>query len=171
MPKQIRERSASQAPASVRRNHVSAELFKMMAEGDMLQVPYRSSAQALTDLVGGQVQVMFGSMPSSIEYIRRQIARAGGDNCKPVGCVAGPLDCEWFRSRIRGQWLVWPGAPRNNPSQIVDFLNEEINAALVAPKRKAQPRTPAAYRYSGPTVVTWLPMRLRRGARSSGSPA
>src|SRR5439155_8530110 len=50
--------------------HLSGELFKMMAGADMVHVPYRGGAPALTDLIGGQVQVYFSSMPSSIEYIR-----------------------------------------------------------------------------------------------------
>ena len=57
--------------------HLSGELFKMMTGVDMVHVPYKGSAPALTDLLGGQVQVMFGTMPSSIEYIRAGRQRAG----------------------------------------------------------------------------------------------
>jgi tripartite-type tricarboxylate transporter receptor subunit TctC len=58
--------------------HVAGELFKMMAGINMLHVPYRGEAPALTDLIGGQVQVMFTTMPSSIEYIRADTLRAVG---------------------------------------------------------------------------------------------
>src|SRR6266436_722178 len=57
-------------------DHLSGELFKMMTGVNMLHVPYRGTAQALTDLIAGQVQVIFGSLPASIEYIRAGRLRA-----------------------------------------------------------------------------------------------
>ena len=76
MPRPIRARSTWRRPASEAAAHVAGELFKMMTGVDMVHVPYRGAAPALTDLLGGQVQVMFGTMPSSIEYIRAGKLRA-----------------------------------------------------------------------------------------------
>ena len=75
-------------------SHVAGELFKMMAGVDMVHVPYRGSAPALTDLLGGQVQVMFDPLPSSIEHIRAgQAAAAGGDHDDAFGGDSGCPDC------------------------------------------------------------------------------
>ena len=77
---------------------LSGELFKMMAGVDMVHVPYRGAAPALIDLLGGQVQVMFDTMPSSIEHIRAGKLRAlGGDHRDALGSAAGRAD----RGRIR----------------------------------------------------------------------
>ena len=69
-------------------DHMAGGLFKMMAGIDMLHVPYRGSAPALTDLLAGQVQVMFASMPSAIEYVRASNPCACGDHRRTFGCVA-----------------------------------------------------------------------------------
>jgi tripartite-type tricarboxylate transporter receptor subunit TctC len=57
-------------------SHVSGELFKMLTHVDMIHVPYRGQGPAVTDLIGGQVQVMFGTMPTTVEYIRSRSLRA-----------------------------------------------------------------------------------------------
>ncbi len=119
--------------------HLSGELFKMMTGVDMLHVPYRGEAPALTDLLGGQVQVMFGIMPSSIEHLRtgrlRPLAVTSATRSKALpeiptigDFVAGYEASTWFGI----------GAPKNTPGEIVDKLNGAINAALADPKLKAR---------------------------------
>jgi tripartite-type tricarboxylate transporter receptor subunit TctC len=119
--------------------HVAGELFKMLAGVEMRHVPYRGAAPALTDLLGGQVQVMFDIMPSSIEYIRAGKLRALGvttatrsealPNIPTVGdSVPGYEASAW----------LGVGAPRNTPAPIVDRLNREINAVLSDPRMKAR---------------------------------
>ena len=76
MPRPIRARSTWRSAGNGTAAHVAGELFKMMTGVDMVHVPYRGGAPALTDLLGGQVQVMFGAMPASIEYIRAGKLRA-----------------------------------------------------------------------------------------------
>ncbi len=119
--------------------HLSGELFKMMTGVDMLHVPYRGEAPALTDLLGGQVQVMFGIMPSSIEHLRtgrlRPLAVTSATRSKALpeiptigDFVAGYEASTWFGI----------GAPKNTPADIVAKLNGAINAALADPKLKAR---------------------------------
>ena len=85
-------------------HHLSGELFKMMTGVNMVHVPYRGAAPALTDLLGGQVQVMFDTMPSSIEHIRAGKLRAiGGDNSNALGGAAGRPDRRRFRAGLRGE--------------------------------------------------------------------
>ena len=112
----------------------------MMTGVDMVHVPYRGAAPALTDLLGGQVQVMFDTMPASIELHQgRQAARAGGDRprrarrrCRTSRPWA--ISCRATR-RARG---IGIGAPKNTPAEIIDKLNKEINAGLADPKIKAR---------------------------------
>ena len=119
--------------------HLTGELFKMMTGVDMVHVPYRGAAPALTDLIGGQVQVMFGDMPSSIEHIRAGTLRPLAvtttarsealPDLPPVGdFVPGYEASTWYGL----------GAPANTPAEIVDKLHKEINAALSDPKIKAR---------------------------------
>jgi tripartite-type tricarboxylate transporter receptor subunit TctC len=119
--------------------HLTGELFKMMTGVDMVHVPYRGAAPALTDLIGGQVQVMFGDMPSSIEHIRAGTLRPLAvtttarsealPDLPPVGdFVTGYEASTWYGL----------GAPANTPAEIVDKLHKEINAALSDPKIKAR---------------------------------
>jgi tripartite-type tricarboxylate transporter receptor subunit TctC len=119
--------------------HLAGELFKIMTGVDMVHVPYRGDAPALTDLVGGQVQVMFGNMPSSIEHIR-----AG--NLRPLAVTTATRsealpDLPPVGDFVPGyEASTWQGlgAPGNTPAEIVDKLNKEINAALSDPKIKAR---------------------------------
>ena len=86
---------------------MAGELFKMMTGVDMVHVPYRGAAPALTDLLGGQVQVMFDGTASSIEYIRTGKLRAlGGDHCDAFGGAAGCPDRGRIRAGLRGERLV-----------------------------------------------------------------
>jgi tripartite-type tricarboxylate transporter receptor subunit TctC len=119
--------------------HVAGELFKMLAGVEIRHVPYRGAAPALTDLLGGQVQVMFDIMPSSIEHIRSGKLRA-----LAVTTVARseafpdlPTVGDFVPGYEASAWLG-VGAPRNTPADIVEKLNKEINAGLSDPKMKAR---------------------------------
>ena len=87
--------------------HLSGELFKMMTGVKMTHVPYKGSAPALTDLIGGQVQVMFDNLPSSIgAHQGRQAARAGGDHGERVGRTAGRADRRRDGAGLRGERVL-----------------------------------------------------------------
>ena len=119
--------------------HLSGELFKMMAGVDMLHVPYRGTAPALTDLLGGQVQVMFGTMTGSIEYIRtgtlRALAVTTATRAEALPDV--PTVAEFVPGYEASTWYGI-GAPKNTPTETIDKLNKEINAGLADSKMKAQ---------------------------------
>jgi tripartite-type tricarboxylate transporter receptor subunit TctC len=120
-------------------SHLAGELFKIMAGVDMVHVPYRSAGPALTDLLGGQVQVMFPSTVSSIGYIRagrlRALAVTTATRLEALPDV--PTMAEFLTGYEATGW-VGIGAPKNTPVEIVDKLNKEINAALADPKMKAR---------------------------------
>ena len=119
--------------------HMSGELFKMMAGMNLVQVPYRGSPPALTDLIGGQVQVYFVPTPPSIEYIRAGKLRALAVTTA-VRSQALP-DVPTVGDFLPGYWASnWVGvvAPKNTRAEIVERLNKEINAALADPKMKAR---------------------------------
>jgi tripartite-type tricarboxylate transporter receptor subunit TctC len=119
--------------------HVTGELFKMMAGVNLVHVPYRGNGPALTDLLGGQVQVMFPSAPSSIEYVRTGKVRGlAVTTAKRSPALA---DIPALSESLPGyQAPQWYGvvARRGTPAGIVDKLNAEINAALADPKMKAR---------------------------------
>jgi tripartite-type tricarboxylate transporter receptor subunit TctC len=119
--------------------HLSGELFKMMAGVNMIHVPYRGEALALTDLLGGQVQVMFGTMPASIEYIRagklRPLAVTTASRLEALPDI--PTVGEFVAGYEASGWQGL-GAPKNTPADIVDKLNKEVNTGLVDPKLKAR---------------------------------
>jgi tripartite-type tricarboxylate transporter receptor subunit TctC len=119
--------------------HICAELFKTMTGVNMVHVPYRGSPQALTDLIGGQVQVMFDIMATSIEHIRTgklralAVTTAMRQDALPNVPAVGEFVAGYEASGWAGI-----GAPANTPADIVEKLNKEINAALADPKIKAQ---------------------------------
>ncbi len=119
--------------------HVAGELFKMMAGVDMTHVPYRSAGPALTDLIGGQVQVMFDSLPASIEHIRtgrlRALAVTTATRLDALPDIPTVAD---FVPGYEASAVHGIGAPKNTPTEIVDRLNKEINAALADPKMVAR---------------------------------
>jgi len=119
--------------------HLSGELFKMMARVNMVHVPYRGEAPALTDLLGGQVQVMFGTVPASIEYVRADKLRALAVTSARRSEVLPDLSTvgEFVPGYETSAW-AGVGAPKNTPAEIVDKLNEAINAGLPDPKLKAR---------------------------------
>ena len=119
--------------------HVAGELFKMMAGVNLVHVPYRGAGPALTDLLGGQVQVMFATMSSSVQYIRADKLRALAV-CAVIRSEALP-DIPPVSDFVAGyEASTWygVGAPRDTPTEIVGKLNKEINAALADPKMKAR---------------------------------
>src|SRR5262249_20218120 len=120
-------------------SHLFGELFKMMAGVDMVHVPYRSAGPALTDLLGGQVQVMFPTTVSSIEYIKtgRLRALAVTTATRSDALPDIPTVGEFVAGYEASAWLGI-GAPKATPVKIVDKLNKEINAALADPKMKAK---------------------------------
>jgi tripartite-type tricarboxylate transporter receptor subunit TctC len=119
--------------------HLSAELFKMMTGINMLHVPYRGGAPALTDLLGGQVQVMFDIIPGSIETIRagkvRALAVTTATRSEALPEIPPLAD---FLPGFEASTWFGVGAPKNTPVEIVDRLNSEINAGLAEPKLKAR---------------------------------
>jgi tripartite-type tricarboxylate transporter receptor subunit TctC len=119
--------------------HITPELFKMMAGVNMVHVPYRGVAPALTDLLGGQVQVLFANRAQSIQYIRAgklralAITTATRLEALPDIPTIGEFVPGYEASSVFGL-----GAPKNTPAEIIDKLNKEINAALADPKFKAR---------------------------------
>src|SRR5262245_7278544 len=119
--------------------HIAGELFKMMVGVNMVHVTYRGGGPALTDLLGGQVQVMFPGTVASIEYIRagRLRALAVTTATRSEALPGIPIMGEFVPGYEASQWFGI-GAPKNTPADIVDKLNTEINAGLADPKIKAR---------------------------------
>jgi tripartite-type tricarboxylate transporter receptor subunit TctC len=119
--------------------HLSGELFKAMTGVDMVHVPYRGSAPAVTDLLSGRVQVMFDNMPSSISHIKagtlRVLAVTTATRSPELPDV--PTVGETVKGYEASAWFGM-GAPKNTPSEIVARLNGEINAILEEPAIKAR---------------------------------
>src|SRR5262247_2468192 len=120
-------------------SHIAGELFKMMAGVNLVHVPYRSGGPALTDLLGGQVQVYFPSTPASIEYIRagklRALAVTSGTRLDVLPDI--PTVAEFVPSYEASFWFG-VGVPKDTPAEIIETLNKEINAGLADPKLKAR---------------------------------
>ena len=127
------------SPGSGTPPHTAGELFKMMTGVDMVHVPYRGNAPALNDLLGGQVQVTFASMPSSIEYVRagklRALAVTTATRSEALPDV--PTVGEFVPGYEESGW-TGVGAPKTTPVEIVEKLNKAINAGLADPKLKAR---------------------------------
>jgi tripartite-type tricarboxylate transporter receptor subunit TctC len=119
--------------------HVSGELFKMMAGVDMVHVPYRGAGPALTDLLGGQVQVFFGGISASIEHIRAGKLRALAVTTATRSAVIPDIPTVGdFVPGYEASAFYGVGAPANTPMEIIDKLNKEINAGLADAKIKAR---------------------------------
>jgi tripartite-type tricarboxylate transporter receptor subunit TctC len=120
-------------------SHVAGELFKMMAGIDLVHVPYRGGGPALTDLLGGQVQVYFATTVASIEYIRagrlRALAVASATRSERLPDI--PTVGEFVPGYEAPTWYGL-GTPKNTPAEIVAKLNKEINAALADPNMKTR---------------------------------
>jgi tripartite-type tricarboxylate transporter receptor subunit TctC len=119
--------------------HVAGELFKAMTGVNIVHVPYRGQGQAMTDLLGGQVQVMFDPVVSSIAHIRagklRPLAVTTSTRSELLPDI--PTVSEFVPGYEASVWFG-AGAPHDTPTEIVDRLNNEINAGLADPKIKAR---------------------------------
>ena len=120
-------------------HHVYGELFKMMTGVDMLHVPYRGGGPALTDLLAGQVPLMFDTLATSIEHIRaaklRALAVTSATRSEVLPDIPPVGD---FVPGYEGTGWQGVGAPRNTPPEIISKLNAEINAGLADPRMKAR---------------------------------
>jgi tripartite-type tricarboxylate transporter receptor subunit TctC len=119
--------------------HVAGELFKMMTGLDMLHVPYRGGAPAMTDLISGQVQVMFEPVAGPLEHIRagRLGALAVTTATRSAALPDLPTVGEFVPGYEASSWYGI-GAPKGTPAEIVDTLNKAVNAGLADPKLKAR---------------------------------
>jgi tripartite-type tricarboxylate transporter receptor subunit TctC len=139
--------------------HLAGELFKMMAGVNLVHVPYRGNAPALSDLIAGQVEVLFPSAASSIEYVKtsklRGLAVTGAtrSDALPDLPTVGDSIPGYEASSIYGI-----GAPRNTPAEIVDKLNKEVNGAR-------RPQNEGAPRRSRWHAAVWIAGRLRQADR------
>jgi tripartite-type tricarboxylate transporter receptor subunit TctC len=119
--------------------HLSGELFKIMAGVQLTHVPYRGSAPALTDMISGQVQVMFDNMPSSLPHVQGgklralAVTTATRSEALPDVPTVGETVPGYEASAFFGM-----GAPKGTPPEIIERLNKEINAALADPRIKAK---------------------------------
>ena len=135
--------------------HMASELFQLMTGLDLVDVPYRGGAPALTDLLAGEVQVIFDNLPTSLEYIRTGKVRPLGVTTATRSDVLPdlPTVSEFVPGYEVSSWFG-VGVPRNTPTEIVDKLNMEINVGLADPKMKQRiaqmssvplPLTPAEF--------------------------
>jgi tripartite-type tricarboxylate transporter receptor subunit TctC len=120
-------------------SHVAGELFQMMAGVGMVHVPYRGMAPAFSDLIAGQVQVVFGALTSSVEYVKggrlRALAVTTAKRSEALPDI--PTVAEFVPGYEASQWYG-VGAPKNTPIEIVDKLSKAINAGIANPKMKAR---------------------------------
>jgi tripartite-type tricarboxylate transporter receptor subunit TctC len=120
-------------------SHMAGELFKMMAGVNLVHVPYRGQGPAMTDLLGGQLQVIFATTPGTTEFVRigKLHALAVTTATRAEALPEVPPLADFLPGYEASQWYGL-GAPKNTPAEIVDRLNREVNAALVDPKMKAR---------------------------------
>jgi tripartite-type tricarboxylate transporter receptor subunit TctC len=147
-------------------SHVGGELFKLSTGVDMLIVPYRGGAPALTDVIGGQVQVYFSYLPESIESVRAGKVRALAVTTatRSPALPDLPMVGDFVPGFEASSWQGI-GAPRNTPADIVTRLNSEVNAALADPAIKARladlgstprPMSPQAFEtFIGGEIEKW----------------
>jgi tripartite-type tricarboxylate transporter receptor subunit TctC len=119
-------------------SHLAGELFKMLTGINLVHIPYRGQPAALTDLLGGQVQVSFAPMPPTIEHVRGGKLRAlAVTSVMRLDVLAGvPALAEFVPGYEASTWSGL-GAPRNTPAAAIDKLNREINAGLADPRLRA----------------------------------
>jgi tripartite-type tricarboxylate transporter receptor subunit TctC len=117
--------------------HVAGELLKMMAGVDLVHVPYRGEAVAMPDLVNGQVQVMFGVVPSSLAYIKSgQLRALAVTSSKRLEVLPDVPAMDEFLPGYEASGWYGIAAPAATPGEIVGKLNKEINAGLADAKTK-----------------------------------
>jgi tripartite-type tricarboxylate transporter receptor subunit TctC len=119
--------------------HMSGELFKMMTGINMVHVPYRGGAPALTDLIAGQVQVMFDNIPTSADHVRsgrlRGLAVTGAERSQVLPDL--PTVAEFLPGYEASAWYGL-GAPKDTPAAIVERINAAVNAILADPASQAR---------------------------------
>jgi tripartite-type tricarboxylate transporter receptor subunit TctC len=130
--------------------HLSGELFKMMAGVDLVHVPYRGEALAITDLIAGQVQVMFGTTAVSNEHIKAGKVRALALTTAMEGAADIPVMSEFLPGYEASFWTGL-GAPKSTPPDVIEKLNRQINLAL------ADPRIVARFADLGGSVLAGSP--------------
>ena len=119
--------------------HLAGELLKSMAGIDMVHIPYRGTAPALADLLGGQVQVLFLNPAASIQYIKAGKMRAlAVTSATRLQALPELPTVSEFLPGFEATLFYGLGAPKNTPAEIIDKLNKEINVALADPKIKAR---------------------------------
>ena len=128
-----------ESPGAGTSSHLAGELFKLMTGLNMVHIQYRGNGPALIDLLAGQVQVGFDTMPASIEYIRARKLRAlAVSTVTRSGALPDlPTVTEFVPGYESSGWFGF-GAPSKTHAEIVDKLNQEINAGLADPKLRAQ---------------------------------
>jgi tripartite-type tricarboxylate transporter receptor subunit TctC len=120
-------------------NHMSGELFKIMTGIAMTHVPYRSSGPALTDLIGGRVQVMFDAITSTIEHIKADRLRSLAVTSPPRSALIPdtPLMSDFVPGYDVSNWFGL-GMPSHSPAEVIDRLNAAVNEGLADPGLKAR---------------------------------
>ena len=119
--------------------HIAGELFKMMAGVDMVHVPYKGGGPGVTDLLGGQVQVMFATAPSSIEFVRAGKLRAlAVTTAARLAALPDIATVGEFVPGYEASGFYGLAAPKNTPLEVIDKLNKEVNAGLADPKLMAR---------------------------------
>jgi tripartite-type tricarboxylate transporter receptor subunit TctC len=118
--------------------HMSGELFKMMAGIDMTHVPFRGTAPALQNLLGGQIQLMYASMPATLEHVRSgRLVALGVTTPKRSDVLPDVPSISEFLPGFDAEVYYGICAPKDTPAEIVATLNKEINAAFADPQFKA----------------------------------
>jgi tripartite-type tricarboxylate transporter receptor subunit TctC len=130
--------------------HLSGELFKMMAGVDLVHVPYRGEALAITDLIAGQVQLMFGTTAVTNEHIKAGKVRALALTTAMEGAADIPVMSEFLPGYEASFWTGL-GAPKSTPPDVIEKLNRQINLAL------ADPRIVARFADLGGSVLAGSP--------------
>jgi tripartite-type tricarboxylate transporter receptor subunit TctC len=149
-------------------NHISGELFKMLTGVDMIHVPYRATPAALTDLVSGQIQVMFDNMPTSIGYIRdgklRPLAVTSATRWQGLPDIPTVRD---FVPGFEASGVGGVGVPANTSIEIIEKLNK---LTLPSPIRGSERSSPTlerlCLRFRPRNTDSSLPLKSRNGARS-----
>jgi tripartite-type tricarboxylate transporter receptor subunit TctC len=120
-------------------SHMAGELFKMMTGVNLVHVPYRGQGPAMTDLLGGQLQVIFATTPGTTEYVRigKLHALAVTTAMRAEALPDVPTVADFVPGYESSQWYGL-GAPKSTPTEIVDRLNQETNAALADSRMKAR---------------------------------
>jgi tripartite-type tricarboxylate transporter receptor subunit TctC len=119
--------------------HMSGEMFKMMAGIDMTHVPFRGTAPALQNLLGGQIQLMYASMPATLEHVRSgRLVALGVTIPKRSDVLPDVPAISEFLPGFDAEVYYGIGAPKSTPPEIVDRLNKEMNAGLADPEFKAK---------------------------------